>query len=432
MGASCFNFNGFGSRADRYVGLISYEHSLEHSAVSNINQALCGICVLDFAQVAAGPTCGMLLGDLGAKVIKIEAPGGDIGRKLGPPWQNGESVVSMSFNRNKRSIAINLKHPEGKKIVTRMVKQVDVVLESFRPGVMDRLGIGWGALSAIRPELVFCSISAYGQTGPWRDKPGVDGLLQAVSGFMSILGFEDSPPAKAQAPIVDMTTGFLATVAVLAALRARELTGCGQQLDVSMYSSALMLQQASLASYLATGERPIKIGSAAPYAAPNEAYPTRDGWIMIAAYDDKRWKTLCEALGDRELAAHPDFNSNSKRVTNRIKLMEKITKRLAIKSTAEWQAELEGRDIICGPVASYDEVTSSEQLAHSGAIVEMVHAVAGKVRMPGFAIGDSHAQSRVRLPPPTVGQHSIEVLIEFGFSKDEIEAMIASGVVLNK
>lgn len=396
----------------------------------SLNQALAGIRVLDFSQIGAGPTCGMLLGDMGADVIKIEAPGGDLGRKLGPPWQNGESVVSMCFNRNKRSIVIDLKKPRGPAIVARMAEQADVVLESFRPGVMDKLGIGYAAVAAKTPGIVFCSISAYGQSGPWRDKPGVDGMLQAVSGLMSTIGGEGAPPAKVQVPAVDMTTGFLATTAVLAALRDRDRSGRGQHLDVNMYNSALMLQQSGIASYLSSGEKPERIGSAAPYSAPNEAYPTRDGWIMIAAYHEDRWNALCQVLGDPGLASHPDFATNPARVANRAKLAEALGRHLAAKTTAEWQAAMEARDIICGPIADYDAVMASPQLAHNGVIVEMEHPAAGTVRMPGMAFGDSDAQSRVRLPPPMLGAHSREVLEQFGFGADEIESLLSTRTVI--
>jgi crotonobetainyl-CoA:carnitine CoA-transferase CaiB-like acyl-CoA transferase len=394
-----------------------------------INDALAGVTVLDFSQIGAGPTCGMLLGDMGADVIKIEAPGGDIGRKLGPPWQHGESVVSMSFNRNKRSIAIDLKHPDGPPLVRRMAASAQVVLESFRPGVMDRLGIGYEALRAVNPTLVFCSVSAYGQTGPWRDKPGVDGIVQAVSGLMSNIGDEDSPPMKVLVPAADMTTGFLATNAVLAALRVSERTGAGQQLDVSLYNSAIMLQQSAVASYLSSGEKPLRTGTAAPYSAPNEAYPTKDGWIMIAAYHEDRWQAFCQVLGAPGLATDARFATIPLRVANRRSLMTELSRLLAAHTSQEWQEILEGEDIICGPIAEYDMVMASPQLAHNGVIVEMENADAGTVRMPGLAIGDRNAQARVRRGPPAIGEHSREILRGLGMGPAEIDALIASGAV---
>ena len=348
--------------------------------------------------------------------------------------QGGESVVSMSFNRNKRSLALDLKKPGAVGIVMRMAAQADVIVESFRPGVMDKLGIGYAALSAKFPRLIFCSVSAYGQTGPWRDKPGVDGIVQAVSGLMSQVGAPGSPPMKVQIPAADVVTGFLATTAVLAALRVRDAAGPqgghGQHLDMSLYNGAIMLQQSAIASYLSTGEVPPRSGSAAPYSAPNEAYPTKDGWIMIAAYHEDRWRAFCNVLGDPALATRAEFASIPQRVAHRELLMREVSLRLAAKTTAQWQVLLEAADIICGPIAEYDEVMASPQLAHNGAIVEMQHPQAGRVRMPGAALGDRTSQARVHLPPPMIGEHSHEVLADFGFGAAEIDAWLAAGAVI--
>jgi crotonobetainyl-CoA:carnitine CoA-transferase CaiB-like acyl-CoA transferase len=335
----------------------------------------------------------------------------------------------MSFNRNKRSLILNLKKPEAVAVARRMAATSDVVLESFRPGVMDKLGIGFRSLSEGHPALVFCSVSAYGQTGPWRDKPGVDGIIQAISGLMSNIGDEGSPPMKVQIPVADMATGFLATTAVLAALRERERSGRGQHLDISLYNSALMLQQSAIASYLSSGEKPVRAGSAAPYSAPNEAYPTRDGWIMIAAYHEERWQKFCSVLGDPALAFDEDFATNPKRVANRARLMQEISRRLAAKTSAQWQALLEAADIICASIAQYDEVMASPQLAHNGVIVNMRHSSVGDVSMPGFALGDRAAQATVRRPPPRAGEHARELLAEFGYAPREIDALLECGAV---
>jgi crotonobetainyl-CoA:carnitine CoA-transferase CaiB-like acyl-CoA transferase len=398
----------------------------------SINKALEGVRVLDFTQIGAGPLAGMQLGDMGAEVIKIEAPTGDIGRKLGPPWQNGESVVSMCFNRNKRSLIVDLKKAEGAALIKQLAASSHVVLESFRPGVMARLGIGFEALRAVNPKIVFASVSAYGQTGPWRDKPGVDGIVQAVSGLMSNIGDENSPPMKVLVPAVDMVTGFLTTSTVMAALRVVQATGLGQHLDMSLYNSAIMFQQSAVASYLSSGEKPIRIGTAAPYSAPNEAYPTKDGWIMIAAYHDDRWPALCKLLNKPELAIHPDFSTIPLRVANRKKLMTELTALLASKTSAQWQELMEAQDIICGPIADYDMVMDSPQLKHNGLIVDTPNSVAGNVKMPGLAVGDRDAQSRVRYGPPTLGEHSCEVLAEYGFSQLQIDTLLASGVVVQR
>jgi crotonobetainyl-CoA:carnitine CoA-transferase CaiB-like acyl-CoA transferase len=398
----------------------------------SINKALEGVRVLDFTQIGAGPLAGMQMGDMGAEVIKIEAPTGDIGRKLGPPWQNGESVVSMCFNRNKRSLIVDLKKAEGAALIKQLATSSHVVLESFRPGVMERLGIGYEALRTVNSKIVFASVSAYGQTGPWRDKPGVDGIVQAVSGLMSNIGDENSPPMKVLVPAVDMVTGFLTTSTVMAALRVVQTTGLGQHLDMSLYNSAIMFQQSALASYLSSGEKPIRIGTAAPYSAPNEAYPTKDGWIMIAAYHDDRWPALCKLLNKPELATHPDFSTIPLRVANRKKLMTELTVLLASKTSAQWQELMEAQDIICGPIADYDMVMDSPQLKHNGVIVDTPNSVAGNVKMPGLAVGDRDAQSRVRYGPPTLGEHSCEVLAEYGLSQSHIDTLLASGVVVQR
>ena len=400
--------------------------------IPSINKALEGVRVLDFTQIGAGPLAGMQMGDMGAEVIKVEAPAGDIGRKLGPPWQNGESVVSMCFNRNKRSLIVDLKKPEGAILIKELAASSHVVLESFRPGVMDRLGIGYDALRAVNSKIVFASVSAYGQTGPWRDKPGVDGIVQAVSGLMSNIGDENSPPMKVLVPAVDMVTGFLTTSTVMAALRVVEATGLGQHLDMSLYNSAIMFQQSAIASYLSSGEKPIRIGTAAPYSAPNEAYPTKDGWIMIAAYHDDRWPALCKLLNKPDLAIHPEFSTIPLRVANRKKLMTELTVLLASKTSAQWQELMEAQDIICGPIADYDMVMASPQLKHNGLIVDTPNSVAGNVKMPGLAVGDRDAQSRVRYGPPTLGEHSCEVLAEYGLSQSQIDTLLANGVVVQR
>lgn len=396
----------------------------------SIGNALEGIRVLDFAQVGAGPTIGMLLGDMGADVAKIEAPAGDIGRKLGPPWLQGESVVALSFNRNKRGLALDLKQPAAVDVVRRMAARADVVLESFRPGVMRRLGVGYDALSAINPRLVYCAVSAFGQDGPWAERPGVDGIVQALSGLMSQIGVEGAEPCKVQVPAVDITTGFLGTLAVLAALRVRDATGRGQFLDVSMYNAALMLQQSGIASYLASGELPARIGSAAPYAAPNEAYRTGDGWMMVAAYHEARWAAFCAVLGLPALEQDARFATLSARVGNRAALREAVERVLATRPTADWIPLLEAHDIMCAPVADYRMVAATEQYRHANAEVRMEHPVAGEVRMPGFLIGDRDTQGKVRRPPPRIGEHSAALLREYGFGADEIESLVASRAVI--
>ncbi len=393
-----------------------------------LDQALQGIRILDFTHLAAGPICSMLLGDMGADVIKIEAPQGDLARQLGPPWQNGESVTFLAMNRSKRSILVNLKHAEAPGLIHEMVAQADVVLESFRPGVMDRLGIGFEALRRSRPDLVYGAITAYGQNGPWRDKPGVDGVLQAVSGLMSITGEAGSGPSKAQTPTIDVVTGFLSVSAVLAALRRRDQSGEAQYLDLSMFSSAVMLQQTSLASYLATREVPERCGSAAPYAAPNEAFEASDGYMMVAAYQPPRWRALCELLEVPELEDDPRFVDVAARVANRDAMVAALNTRFRRQPRAFWLPKLEQADIICAPVNDYADVVASPQFQASGYEVPYEHPVAGELSMPGFALGDRPAPA-LRQRPPMAGEHTAAILAEFGVSPERYAQLRDTGVV---
>lgn len=390
------------------------------------------IRVLDFSHVVAGPVCGMLLADMGANVVKIESPQGEMGRKIGPPWLHGESVVVLSVNRNKQGLAIDLKTAQGQQVAQAMAARADIVIESFRPGVMKRFGLDYDSLKAANPKLVYCSISAYGQTGPWRDRPGVDGIIQAVAGLMNTLGEAGSGPVKVSVPIADMVTGYLATVAVLGALNKVRAGHDGQHVDVSLYNATLMLQQVGLSFYLATGEEPDKIGSAAPYAAPNEAFPTLDGWIMVAAYQQERWMALCDVLLLPHLATDPRFAANAARVANRAALQELLGAEFGKRSTDAWLEALSRRDILCAPIASYRDVTHSAQYRHNRIESTSEHPVAGPVRVPGFAIDGCEPRLHPVRPAPTVGQHSVEVLKRYGLPAVDIERLVDAGIVATR
>lgn len=365
--------------------------------------ALDGIRVIDFSQIAAGPLCTMLLADMGADVVKVEPPSGDVGRTLGPPFVDGESTLFMSLNRNKRSVVIDLKNDEGREQALRLIETADVVVESFRPGVADRLGIGHEKLRALFPRLVYCSISAYGQNGPWSDRPGVDGVLQAVSGLMSITGGADAPPSKVQAPVVDMVTGFQAVIAVLAALRQRDRGHPVGQLDVNLFAGSFMLQQVPLAGYLTAGELPVRCGSGAPYATPNEAYATSDGHLLVAAYQPARWRAFCSAIGLTGLIEDKRFAGLPERMANRAALTAILEERLAMQTTAEWQSILEAADVICAPVSDYSALAKSPQIGARDMLVATDQPNVGAVTMPGFLIGGRAIEPR--LPAPLLGEH---------------------------
>lgn len=391
-----------------------------------LSRCLEGVRVLDFSHVVAGPVCSMTLADLGAEVDKVEPPAGEIGRRIGPPWIEGESATFMCVNRNKRSLAVDLKTEEGRRVLRRMARQADVVVENFRPGVMAGLGLDYATLRADNPDLVYCSISAFGQAGAARQRPGVDGVVQAVSGLMSILGEDGADPVKVPVPAADMVTGYLAAIAILGALHGVRNGQGGQYLDVSLYNCTLMLQQVGFASYFAEGANPGKTGSAAPYAAPNEAFPTMDGWIMVVAYHPQRWQALCRVIGRPELAADPRFATNDDRVRHRAELHALLAGVFLTADTAAWVERLSACDIICAPVRTYDEVVASAEYGDSGIATRIDHPVAGTMTAHGFVLGPTQPQATVR-PAPLTGEHSAEILRSYGIAEADVQALLEQG-----
>ncbi|MDH4553954.1 CoA transferase [Pseudomonas sp. BN417] len=395
-----------------------------------LRNALQGLTVVDFTQIAAGPTCTMLLADMGARVIKVEAPEGDLGRTLGPAWIGDDSALYHGFNRGKEGLCLDLKNPRALAVAKRLVAEADVLIESMRPGVMARLGLGFEAVAALNPALVYCSISAYGHQGPYADRAGVDGILQADSGLMSLIGIPGAPPCKVQAPVVDVVTGYMACMAILAKLQARHRDGQGGHLDVSLMNSALALQQSSISSYLRDGELPTPIGSAAPYSAPNEAFQTEDGWMMVAAYNGNRWERLCTLLGYPEWAGDPRFASSAQRVLHRAEMQEALTGVFRTQSTAYWLEQLRAADILCAKVADYGDLLNHPQLAENGMLASIEHPRHGTLRVPGFPVNSAEAARQPYKPAPDKGEHSRELLAEMGFSELEVAEMLDSGAVV--
>jgi crotonobetainyl-CoA:carnitine CoA-transferase CaiB-like acyl-CoA transferase len=396
-----------------------------------MNGALQGIKVLDLSQGAAGPTCSMYLGDMGADVLKIEPPGGEWGRRLGPPFVAGVAAAFLGMNRNKRSAVIDLKKDSGAEVVLRLSEQCDVALESFRPGVADRLGVGFDAMRARNPRLIYAAISAFGQSGPWRDRPGVDGVAQAMGGIMSVTGTTDGPPVKVGVPAADMAGGVFASQAILAALFARERTGIGQRVDVSLLDALLSFQVVPLSMYLASEQPPQRLGSAAPYAAPNEAFATSDGYVMVAAYTEKRWPALCSALGTPSLAIDPRFDTNEKRVRGRDELRASLEPLFADRTTAQWIAVLDDADVLCGPLLAYPELVAEEHVKQSGSLVTVEHPAVGEVRSPALPARFSDTKGDLTGPPPPVpGEHSATILSECGYTGPEIAELMDGGVII--
>lgn len=388
-----------------------------------------GIKVVDLTQGAAGPSATRYLGEMGADVIKIEPPDGDWVRSF-PPFAGGESAHLLGHNRAKRAIAIDLKNPEGLEIVKKMAATADVVIESFRPGVVDRLGLGYEQIKAINPQVVYCSISGFGQHGPYAHYPGVDGILQGMGGIMSVTGEKGRPPAKAGTLVADMTTGIIAAQSVIAALFYRERTKIGQKVEVCLLDVMLALQALNFSEYLISGKVPDRNGSEAPYACPNGAYPTKDGYIMMAAYVDKRWRALCELIGREDLIDDPEFATNPKRVENRVKLNEIIGEAFKKKTSKKWLPILMKADILCGPINNYADLVNDPQVKENEMIIEVPHPTAGQLKMVGFAPKYSASPLAVHHAPPLLGQYTREILGEYGYTAEMIDKLLAEKVLI--
>ncbi len=392
--------------------------------------ALDGVRVVCFGMGGAAPLATATLGDFGAEIFKVEPRSGDWSRTT-------PGLGTREFNRNKKGIAIDLKHPDGIALAKRMIATADVVMESFRPGVMTRLGLGYDAVRAINPKIVYCSVSAYGQTGPWKERPGVDGIIQAVSGMMSVLGPDaegdapDDEPLKVSFPVVDMTGGMLAVQGIMMALFAREKHGIGQHVDVSLLEGALVLQKSSLTRYLSSRKLPAKTGSRAPYATPNEAYRTRDGHIMLAAYTANRWKALCcNVLGRPELETDPRFRERPTRQEHHQALKTIIESVLKQRTSAEWLALCERHDLICAPINSYRDVVELEQIKARKAIETIAFPDGRSMETVAAVRKLSATPGAVRTPYPSqIGQHTREILLAVGLTETEIATLDSAGVI---
>ncbi|MCL7397418.1 MAG: CoA transferase, partial [Thaumarchaeota archaeon] len=385
--------------------------------------------VLDFTRVMSGPFATMLLGDLGADVIKIEPPGGDDTRGWGPPWIGGDSAYFMSANRNKRSIIIDLKKLEGREIVKKLVEKSDVVVENFRPGVAEQLGISYDNLSKINPRIIYCSISGFGQSGPYRDKPGYDLIALAMSGLMSITGEPNRPPVKFGVPIADLTTALFAALSIVSALYWREKTGRGQYIDMALLDAQVLLLSHQAFNYFATGEEPRRMGSAHPNIVPYQAFETSDGYIIVTVGSEKLWEQFCKAIGRPDLIENPKFRTNADRVINREELIEELERVFKPKPTRFWIEELEKAGVPAAPILTVGQVLNDEHVRYRGMVLEIEHPEAGVIKMLGTPFKMSVTPGVVRSPPPTRGQHTFEILRELGFDDEEIIELKSKHVV---
>lgn len=391
---------------------------------------LASLLVADLTQNVAGPFCAQILGDMGAEVVKIERTGrGDDARAWAPPYWGQESATFMSVNRNKRSLAVDLKSREGLAIVERLVTRADVFVQSLRAGAVEELGLGWERARALNPRLVYCSVTAFGTEGPLRDRPGYDPLMQAMSGIMSITGHPNQPPARVPVSVVDMGTGMWAATAILAALRERDRTGRGVHVTTALFDTALAWTAFQMSQYLATGEVPLPQGSGTAMICPYEAFPARDAWVMIAAGSDALFTRCCEALGVPAIAEDPRFRDNPTRVANRKALSEALSAVTRTLDSADALARLQRAGVPSAPINTLDRIVAEAQTEASGMLVPAKHPRLPDYRGLGLPIRWDGERPGITRVPPLLGEHTAEVLAELGFEPAAIEDLARRHVV---
>lgn len=389
-----------------------------------------GMRVLELAQIMAGPTCGMLLADMGADVIKVEKlPGGDDSRGYRDPLVNGVSAPFMILNRNKRGIAVNLKHPAGRDVLLRMVRDADVLTENFRRGTLEKLGLGYDVLAQANPGLIYCAVSGYGRDGPFADKGGFDLIAQGFAGLMSITGEPGRPPVKTGNSVADINAGILAAVGILAAYAHKQKTGQGQVVDTSLMEAALQQTYWHAAIYFATGESPGPTGSAHLLTAPYQAFAARDGWLNIGGANQANWERIADVLGHPEWRDDPRFRTNSARMANLDALTDAMSAVLATRPKAEWIAAFDAAGVPAGPVHTIGEALEHPQTLARGMVVDLAHPQAGATRALGCPLHFSATPTRVTRPAPMLGEHTREVLRDYGYADAQIDTLLAGGVV---
>ncbi len=391
---------------------------------------LAGMRVLELAQIMAGPTCGMMLADMGADVIKVEKlPGGDDSRGYREPRVNGVSAPFMILNRNKRGIALNLKHPDGRRILLRMVKNADVLTENYRRGTLEKLGLGYDVLSEVNPGLIYCAVSGYGREGPYADKGGFDLIAQGCAGLMSVTGEPGRPPAKTGNSIADINAGILAVVGITAAYAHKLKTGRGQVVDTSLMEAALQQTYWHAAIYFATGESPGPAGSAHLLTAPYQAFRAKDGWINIGGANQANWERIAEVMGHPEWRTDERFITNSARMINIEALTAAMNEVLATRTKEEWIAAFDAVGVPVGPVHSIGEALTHPQTLARNMVVDLEHPQAGPTKALGCPVHFSETPTRIDRHAPMLGEHSRELLKEYGFSNSEIDKFVADGVI---
>ena len=397
--------------------------------------ALSGVRVVELSHIMAGPVCGLLLGDLGADVIKVERlPNGDGTRGFVPPDVKGESAAFMMLNRGKRGVAVDLRSEEGRSVVRRLVKDADVIIENFRAGTMEKMGLGYDDLSAINEKLVYCQITGFGSTGPMSNRGGFDLIAQGYSGLMSVTG--EGPgraPVKVGAPVTDITAGILAALGVVSALFERERTGKGQHVDTSLFEAGITQTFWQSAIALASGVSPGPMGSAHPLAAPYQTFPTTDGWINVGASNEATWTRLTEALNAAELHEDPRFSTNPDRMAHLDDLVRVLAPHFLERSTESWLERLQDAGVPAGPIASVGEMLENPQTKARGMVIDVEHSSLGLVRSLGFPVKMSGSGPAEDAEPPRgaplLGEHTRQVLAEAGFTGMEVDRLIGAEIV---
>ena len=386
-----------------------------------------GLRVLDLSRVIAGPYCTTLMADLGADVVKVERPGrGDDLRA----WRgDGMSATYAAINRNKRCVAIDLQRPEGARLAFELARRADVVVENFLPGVAGRLGVGYAAVAAANPAVVYVSVTGFGQTGPHARRPGYNTIAQGMSGLMALTGMPGQPPTRAGGSVADLAAAFLAFGVASAALVHRQRTGRGQQLDVNLVASTLALLPDPAAQYFDSGTRPTRVGNRNPALTPAEAFRTKDGWLQVVVMNPDQYARFCALLGDDVLAADPRFATNEARLAHHDEMRARVEAALAGATTAEWVSRCVAAQVAAGPIYEFDEVFEDPQAKHLGLVAEVEQPGYGRARMLAFPVRASATPAAIRRPAPLLGEHTAEVLGELGLTRAEIERLAADGVV---